>query len=263
MIVKVLTENTACSGEFRAEHGLSLYLEACGHRLLFDMGQSGAFAENAARLGADLAGVEFAVLSHGHYDHGGGLGTFLAVNRRAPVFLSRYAFEEHGNAEGKNIGLDPALAAEPRLVFTGASCRIAEGLELLSCVGRPCRVPVDPAGLTAVTGGRREPEDFRHEQYLLVRENGKRVLFSGCSHRGVVNLVSWFEPDVLIGGFHFMKLDPAGPGRQALDEAAEELMRRRTVYYTCHCTGAAQYRYLKERMKNRLRYLSCGQTLEL
>lgn len=57
MIVKALMENTACSGEFSAEHGLSLYLEACGHKFLFDTAQSGALSENAGKLGVDLADI--------------------------------------------------------------------------------------------------------------------------------------------------------------------------------------------------------------
>lgn len=263
MLVKVLMENTACSAEFCAEHGLCLYIETGGRRILFDMGPDDAFVRNAEKLGVDLSAVDLAVLSHGHDDHGGGLGTFLTVNGRAPVYVSRCAFEKHGNAQGKDIGLDPALAENPRLVFVGAHCRIAEGLELFAGGDCPCVRPVDPAGLTMEQNGQTLPEDFRHEQYLLVHEGSKRILFSGCSHRGVLNLAERFEPDVLIGGFHFMKLDPAGPDRAVLQAAAEQLLQHRTRYYTCHCTGTVQYEYLKRTMGDRLFYLSCGQTLEL
>ena len=70
----VLMENTAPEGSCLAsEHGLSLYLEHRGHRLLLDAGSSGKFADNAAALGIDLSQVELAVLSHGHFDHGGGI----------------------------------------------------------------------------------------------------------------------------------------------------------------------------------------------
>jgi metal-dependent hydrolase (beta-lactamase superfamily II) len=82
MVVKVLMENTAVSGDFQTEHGLSLYVETGGYRLLFDTGASGLFLENAKKLDVDIAKVDFAVISHGHYDHGGGLKPFLAQNTK-------------------------------------------------------------------------------------------------------------------------------------------------------------------------------------
>ena len=119
MKITALTENTAARAELGSEHGLSLFIETAETALLFDMGQSDLFARNAEKLHIDLREAELAVLSHGHYDHGGGLRTFLALNDHAPVYLSRYAFDEAYNAEGKYIGLDPALKNEKRLVFTG------------------------------------------------------------------------------------------------------------------------------------------------
>ena len=67
MRIKVLLENTASLPDFRTEHGLSLLIETGNQRILFDMGQSDSFAENAEVLGADLSSVDAAVLSHGHY----------------------------------------------------------------------------------------------------------------------------------------------------------------------------------------------------
>ena len=95
MKLSVLMENTARSSEFFREHGLSLFVETENRRILFDMGQTDRFAENAARMHVPLETAELAVLSHGHYDHGGGLKRFLQLNRYAPVYVSPYAFEPH------------------------------------------------------------------------------------------------------------------------------------------------------------------------
>lgn len=256
MRVCTLLENTACRTDLTAEHGLSLYIESGPHRILFDAGQSGAFADNAEKLGIDLSKVDLAILSHGHYDHGGGLRRFLEINGHAPVYLSRHAFEPHYNGVGKNIGLDPALRGD-RLRFVENTLELAPGVMLYSRIG--CVRPIDPFGLT-MEGG--VPEDFRHEQYLLIEENGKRILFSGCSHRGIENIMDWFRPDVLIGGFHFKQLDPdQDAGRLA--EAARLLLEYPAVYYTGHCTGESQFHFLKRLMGDRLHAISTGSELEL
>ena len=93
---------------------------------------------------------------------------------------------------------------------------------------------------------------------MLVEEKGRRVLFSGCSHAGILDIVEWFSPDVLIGGFHVSKM-ALGAELTALGEA---LAAHNTDYYTCHCTGVEQYAFLRGRMP-RLRYLAGGETVQI
>lgn len=257
MKITALTENTT-QLDLPVEHGLSLYIEACGHKILFDMGQTDLFAKNAEALGIDLTEVEIAALSHGHYDHGGGLKAFLEINKTAPVYLSGYAFEPYYNGTEKYIGLDKALENNPRFILTDDVTEICEGATLFSYKEISKLVDFGSAGLNKVQNGRLVPDDFRHEQYLLIEENGKRVLFSSCSHNGIINIVSRFKPDVFIGGFHFTKLT-AG---ETLRVYAETLGRFDTMYYTCHCTGVEQYDFMKKYMSN-LEYFSEGQTIEV
>lgn len=167
------------------------------------------------------------MLSHGHYDHGGGLAHFLAANPGAPVYLSRYAFEPHYHGSTKNIGLEPALAQNLRLRFTGETTPLGDGLTLYACNARPRRHDLGSFGLTTVRDGAFVAEDFRHEQYLLIEQAGKRVLISGCFHKGILDLVEWFRPDVLVGGFHFSKL----PLDETLAGYARALDRSGTVFY--------------------------------
>lgn len=225
--ITALVENTSADPRLGAEHGLSLYIETGAHHILFDMGQTALYAANARALGVDLAGVDLAVLSHGHYDHGGGLAHFLAANPGAPVYLSRYAFEPHYHGSTKNIGLEPALAQNLRLRFTGETTPLGDGLTLYACNARPRRHDLGSFGLTTVRDGAFVAEDFRHEQYLLIEQAGKRVLISGCFHNGILDLVEWFRPDVLVGGFHFSKL----PLDETLAGYARALDRSGTVFY--------------------------------
>ena len=132
MRVTALTENTT-EKDFRTEHGLSLYIETNGQKILFDSGQTELFAENAGKLGIDLSAVDIMVLSHGHYDHGGGLERFMEINKKAPIYMSRYAFEPHYNGTEKYIGLDTSLEKSERIIFTDGVTEISDTLTLYSC----------------------------------------------------------------------------------------------------------------------------------
>ena len=263
MKIHVLMENTSCSPEFYAEHGLSLLIESEGRFILFDTGASSHFADNARTLGLDLSCVDAAVISHGHYDHGGGMAYFLKLNQRATVWLTPFAFETHLNAAGKNIGLDVEPGGHEQVRFTPSEVYSPlPGVTLFRATVLPIPYGVDSSGMSVQSSVGCEADDFRHEQYLLLEEQGKRVLFSGCSHRGILNIASYFRADVLVGGFHFMKWDVKEMS-PALNQAAELLLSLPTRYFTGHCTGVPPFLFLKESMGERLTAFSAGQTLTL
>lgn len=258
MQITALVENTSQDKKFGTEHGLSLYIEAGSQKILFDMGQSGLFADNAKVLGISLSDVTIAVLSHGHYDHGGGLAKFLEINKKAPVYISRYAFEGHYNGTEKYIGLNRNLRVNERLIYTDDIVSIGKDLMLYSCNKNPKKFHLGSFGLNAEVNGEMLPDDFRHEQYLLIEEDGKKVLISGCSHKGILDITEWFQPDVLVGGFHFSKL----PLDDTLAEYAKHLNQFNTSFYTCHCTGTPQYEFMEKYMEH-LFYLSAGQSISI
>ena len=258
MTITSLLENTAASLAVASEHGLSLLVETASRRILFDMGQTDLFARNASALGIDLTTIDTAVLSHGHYDHGGGLSAFLEINSTAPVYLTEAAFLPHYNGTQKYIGLDTSLGDHPRLRVVSGDLSLGDGLTLLTPNGRTRNHSLGAFGLTERVGDIFIPDDFRHEQYLLIEEDERRVLLSGCSHKGILDIADWFRPDVLIGGFHFSKLAPG----ETLKQAAKTLAAHPTAFHTCHCTGTEQYRYMKQYMPS-LGYLACGETVKI
>lgn len=258
MKLYTLIENTTADASLTAEHGLSFYIQAGGMHLLFDTGATGAFVQNARQLGLDLSKVDAVILSHGHYDHGGGLEAFLECNDHAPVYLSSHAFGDYYNGSGKYIGLPAALRNHPRLVPVEDGLALTPQIRLDCCRGAVPVVPMESHGLQVREDEHLRPDGFEHELYLLIREGETTVCFSGCAHRGAENIVSWLRPQVLIGGFHFKQLEPRDP---RLTRAARNLLSYPCQYYTCHCTGQSQYEALKEQMGPRLSYLSTGSTL--
>lgn len=136
MKITSLVENISRKENIGAEHGLSLFIETENHNILFDMGQTDLFSENAEKLSVDLSSVDIAVLSHGHYDHGGGLFKFLSLNDKAKVCINKNAFGDYYNGTKKYIGLDKSLMGNPRFVMTDDLYEIEKGLSLYSCNDR-------------------------------------------------------------------------------------------------------------------------------
>lgn len=274
MIVKVLSENTSISDELGSEHGLSLYIETGSDKILFDTGASGLFAENAEKLSVDLKKVDLAVLSHGHYDHGGGLKTFLGINSEAKVYLHKRAFEQHyANRPGgikAYIGLDMSLLPNERFVFCGDSLQINDELELFSGVKAERLIPSGNTDLLLKVCEDYLLDDFAHEQNLIISKNGKTLLIAGCAHNGIVNIVDHFKakkgrfPDYVIGGFHlYNRGNDQSEAPAVVDEIGKYLLTTGSKYYTCHCTGLLSYDRLKAVMGDKIDYLSTGAQLNL
>lgn len=273
MKVTVLTENTAVSHSFGCEHGLSLYIQTQRHKLLFDMGQTDLFLQNARKLGIDLSAVDIAVISHGHYDHGGGLRGFLQCNTKAPVYVQQQAFERHYSRRPSgitDIGLDATLAQNKRIVFTEQSYQIDETLTLFSYVPQTQLQSNFNHTLLEQSNDGLVPDKFVHEQNLIITEGGKQVLIAGCAHRGIVNIAARCKEmtgrhaDAVIGGFHLHNFNTdTSENPVRISEMASALKALGGIYYTGHCTGQPAYAQLKNEMGDTINYLATGASVIL
>ncbi len=315
-IVNLIEDTLGMSGCAYA-HGLSFYIETAGHRILMDLGPGRETLGNAAALGIDLRAVDTVVLSHGHYDHSGGIMPFAEINENAVIYMQEsakgafYADDmpdgeaekgvtdkdgtptgqgSHGHAEEKTryryIGIDERIPGLPQVSMISGDFVIDDGIEVFTVKKRTHALPSTNRRLLVKKKTREQNgqddavdrvagatyftrDDFVHEQFLVVRENGKSVLLSGCAHNGILSILDAYKekygacPDAVISGFHLMKKSAYTVAETAEIRAiAEELKVYPTTFFTCHCTGMTAYEEMRAIMGEQLRYVHSGEAIE-
>ncbi len=263
-----LIEDTPGASACRFEHGLSFYIETASHKLLLDTGASGAFIENALQKGIDLSALDTVVLSHGHYDHTGGLLALLEINPNAAVYIHKNAvgaFYNCRHTPPKYIGMDARIVELPQVVWVDGDLKIDDELSLFTGVTGRRLWPRGNEVLRKRVGGAFVQDEFDHEQYLVLTEgDDRRVLLSGCAHNGILNILYAYReryggaPTHVISGFHTTKPEPTKEDDALVAAIATELSDTDTVYYTGHCTGEHQLEIFKSILKARLVTLHSG-----
>lgn len=280
MKVTALIENTSVEGrdDLCPEFGLSLHVEVNGSKILFDMGSSAAFATNAEALGIDLADVGVAIISHHHFDHGGGLERFLELNDRALVFLrqgplvDRYfkAFKVLKRAIGLDLDL---LDRYPRRIEYVEDMRVvAPGAYLLTKIGSAHQRPRGNRRLFMDAGGSLAPDPFDHEMMMVVHEDDGMVVFSGCSHNGILNIIDAARAQfprvpikAVFGGFHLIGLpfynSMAASSAEVRDIGWRVMEKVDGPVYSGHCTGKKAFDVLAGVMGDNLKAFATGSSV--
>lgn len=263
-----LVENTEGTCGCAAEHGLSFYIETGTHKLLVDAGADDLILKNAAILHVDLAAVDTVILTHGHYDHGGGLPYFLSVNHTAKLYMQRSAFGPYysmHHSGPKYIGLPEELRNQKQLVLLDGSEEIDSSLSLIADLPFEYPNPSANQRLKKKTEEDYIPDSFDHEQMLVIFEQGHRYLFSGCAHHGILNMLACFhkkygcDPDAVFSGFHMMKKSGySDADLSMITDTANHLKETASVFYTGHCTGTEPYEIMKRILGDQLHYMHCG-----
>ncbi len=282
MKVTVLVENTTSEDrkDLKAEHGLSLHIQRNGKQILFDAGATDAFAYNAERLGIDIGAVDMAVVSHHHFDHGGGLPAFLEMNRKAKVHIGQKEsggcyFRAFGLID-RYIGLNPNLFSKwgNRFEFVRGFAEVSPDVFILTDIKSSYPLPRGNRHLYVKEGDGYRLDSFGHELVMVVREKDGLVVFTACSHRGILNMVDavarQFEGlpfKAVFGGFHLIGLpilNTMAGSRREVEALGEEMLKYSIEkVYTGHCTGAKAYRVLKRVMGDRLQYLPTNSQVEV
>ncbi|MCR5755769.1 MAG: MBL fold metallo-hydrolase [Acetatifactor sp.] len=269
-----LIENTEGNEKCTPAHGLSFYIETKKHKLLVDSGPSELTVQNADALGIELREVDTVILSHGHYDHSGGLLSFCERNPRARIYMQKCAAGEYYAYDGKDsgyhyIGIAPEISNLSQVFFVNGDYRIDEELSLFIVDERKVEIPSTNLRLMELVDGQFVQDSFRHEQCLVIQEGAQNILFSGCAHNGILNIMECFKkkygivPDMVISGFHLMrKRDYTEEEIREVEALAEKLKLYDTRFFTCHCTGTAAYEIMKGIMREKLTYIHSGETVE-
>ncbi len=245
--ITVLVENSVHRRGLVAEHGLSFHIQIGQRSLLFDTGQTDLTLMNAETLRVPLGRLEVIVLSHGHYDHTGGLPAFLEVAPNAPVFLHPAAFENKysKSPEGKTrfIGMNPktaqALYARRNYVETSSCTSVMDGVFVTGEIPRPTSYE-DTGGAFYLDADGLRSDPLLDDQALVIDLGRRVILLLGCAHSGVVNTLDHVQHltggkpvCAVIGGLHLAA---------ASEERIQQTINRlRSTNLEClapiHCTG--------------------------
>jgi len=278
----VLVENHASASlsGVQSSHGISILVKRSGSSFLLDLGEDDLYSRNAQALDKDLSAVDFAFISHGHSDHGGALAGFLASNPSASVYVSQNAmmdrhFVKIAGVIRKDISLDATLVDRypDRFVFSPSTTEIAPDISVVPTIARRHTIPKGNANLFKEASGSLVVDDFDHEDLLVIRDSDGLIVFSGCCHNGILNVLDTVRaefPDApikaVIGGFHLFhpalaKIAEDPEYVQTLGETM--LASEGTLFITGHCTGTEAYGLLKEILGDRLAYFSAGREFRL
>lgn len=262
MKIKTIMEDSILGENMYAEHGLCIYVETSKHKLLVDTGQSDRTWDNAKMQGIRLELIDTVILSHGHYDHSGGLMGFAGRNPSAQIYMREnagkdyYAWKEDG---GKYIGIDKNILSLPNIHRVSDDIEIDSELSLFTGVNGRRLWPKGNTKLRKKENDTYVQDDFSHEQYLVIKnKQDKFVLISGCAHNGILNILDKFRsvyqcsPSVVISGFHMVQKQYSDEDLENIKSTAEELKQMDTLFYTGHCTGETAFALMKEIMGEKL-----------
>ena len=206
--VTTLIENSCFQGKLIAEQGLSMILETPTASILFDTGAGPNFIANANILGFDISKVDYLIISHGHYDHIGGIKFFCEVNKKATILLKEHALAPKFNGE-RYVGVDRELTGfKNRFQFVDHVTELIPSVFILPEIQISDPDDIRTSGFKTVKNNELIDDDFTDELFLCINSNDKISIISSCSHNGITNFCetakNYFNLPIerVIGGFH-------------------------------------------------------------
>ena len=264
--IVTLIDNCVYGRVLKAEHGLSVYIEKDGNRILFDTGASDQFIVNARLLHIDLKKVNYLILSHGHSDHTGGLKFFLEYNDHARVICKPGVFVRKFKGERENgmTGIDEKYMS--RFDFHETNFELLPGLFVVA------QLPIYDLRDTHFNcfelhkDGQCIPDTFEDELALSIVSGDDMTVVSACSHRGITNILRAIVEYLpgkhlkqVIGGYHIHLA-----GNEKSDVIASYFQNFPDCKIgVCHCSGVDQFARFYSILGDRVFYNHVGLSCEI
>ncbi|MDO6544703.1 MBL fold metallo-hydrolase [Photobacterium sanguinicancri] len=306
MIVTALVDNSRLENrpDLGVERGLSLHISTMGKQLLFDAGSGQTFCDNAARLGIRIQDVDAVAISHRHHDHCNGVSHFIDRNTSASIYFrdcesQDYRFKAFGFSS--NVGIDKSLLDEllfnkslfnkglfdkglsdkglpgknnTQLNLIQDTTEILPNVFLITNINQKYPQPKGNQYLYTESENGCQHDSFDHELMMVVKEEDGLIVFTGCAHNGVLNMVDTavtLFPDTrikaVVGGFHLVGLpvfNSIGGSKEDIREIGKQLLSYPIdKLYTGHCTGMKAFGLLKEVLGDKLEHLPTGRRVDV
>lgn len=266
----ILIDNIA-DGNLTSEWGFSAYIEYNSKKYLLDTGGSNMYLDNAAKLGIDIKDVDVAVLSHAHYDHSGGFGSFFDVNKKADLYVAETCGSDCYFKLGpirKFVGFSPDVIAKNsnRITHVSGLHKIDDGVYLIPHLKNNLEKIGKKAHMYRKVNNKIIPDDFSHEQSLVFETPKGLVVLNSCSHGGLKNIladVNHFLPGksvyMTIGGMHLAA--SSNKDVRSVANTISTLSIEKVV--TGHCTGKRAYKILLSELGDKLQQMHVGMKISV
>ncbi|MEN6386318.1 MAG: MBL fold metallo-hydrolase [Phycisphaerales bacterium] len=272
--ITTLIEDTAEGDGLVSEHGISFWVEYGKHKILFDTGASGVITRNAEILGIKLAEADAIVISHGHYDHTGGLEPVLNIATRAKVYLHPDALDKkysYSGGSSRAIGITGGSkkiitdhSDRNKVIWTTERTEIVPGLFVSGQIPRTNNFEIEENEFFLDEQGD-EPDVLLDDQAMYFNTANGLVVIFGCAHAGVINTLDHVTKtsgvrnvNTIMGGFHLI-----GSGKAKLSKVIDNLERFGVQSISPgHCTGLEAALEFRKQYPRRCFMCSAGTTCE-